>query len=63
MKKRIVRVTYKFEVRYEHDEHRDNIIRELLNDPIFDMSGAGIASDERCYGYECRRIGKGKVSA
>jgi hypothetical protein len=60
VKKKIVEIAYKFEIKYEHEQHLADITNELKEKPIFEMGGAGIV-EGKAYGYDCKKKGKGKV--
>lgn len=60
MKRKHVKITYTFSVAYEHEKHFKDIVRELKEHPILEVSGAGMV-DGRSYGYDYKRIGKGKI--
>ena len=57
-----VQITYTFKIGYEHIEHLKRIISDLKKYPMNDMSGGGCASDDKVYGYSCKRIGNGSVA-
>jgi len=60
--KKIVTVTYQFEVEYKHVDHLNNITQELIQRPINSMAGAGeIHNGTESHGYSCKRIGKGII--
>ena len=60
MKKKKVKFIYTFEIEYEHIEHLNDILKSLNDEPIISMSGAGAASNNKVYGYRCKRINGGK---
>jgi len=63
MKNKVVEITYRFKIKYGHTDHLKRIIRDLREEPVNDMSGAGIGgdgSDGKIYSYSCERIGKGR---
>ena len=39
--KKIVEVAYKFKIEYKHEDHLKSIKKDLRNNPIHDMGGAG----------------------
>ncbi|MBW1791575.1 MAG: hypothetical protein JRJ14_04785 [Deltaproteobacteria bacterium] len=61
MKKKVIEVTYTFDVSYKHKDHLESIENDLLKEPIFNMSGAGVASDDIVYSYNCKMRQKGKI--
>lgn len=60
MKTKTVKVTYKFKIGYDHESHLKQITKDLMDDPIFEMRGAGVVGN-KAYSYSCKRVGKGKV--
>ena len=53
MKKVKLKVTYEFNVCYEHEEHLNDIKKDLRNAPIHNRSGAGCTKDNKFGGYSC----------
>jgi len=61
MKNKKIKVQYEFLIEYEHKEHYERFLKELEKSPIFESRGAGTASDNKVYLYNCKRIGGGKI--
>ena len=53
-KKKTIKVTYIFDVEYEHEDHLEDIKRGLKKAPHYDMRGAGAAGNNKVYGYACK---------
>jgi len=58
-RKKVVKITYTFEVSYHHPTHLNAVIEELKRYPGVDISGVE-KIDGEMYKYGSRRIGKGK---
>ena len=61
MKKHMVEVTYKFEIKYKHKQHLIDLLHDLENSPIIERGGAGMV-DGTAYSYNCVIKGKGKIT-
>jgi ABC-type enterochelin transport system ATPase subunit len=60
-KKRVIKVTYTFDVEYEHEDHLKCIKRDLQKAPVVNMQGAGVAGGDTVYSFKCRMRDKGKI--
>jgi hypothetical protein len=61
MKETKIKVTYEFNIQYEHEEHLEDIKKDLRSRPIFNMHGAGCTKDNKFGGYCCKMKSKSGV--
>ena len=61
MEKIKVKFVYTFEIKYEHEKHFKQTLKELKKQPIYETFGAGMV-DGKVYSYSCERIGGGVES-
>jgi len=52
--KETIKVTYTFDITYNHEDHLNSIKKDLLREPELEMMGSGVASDDNIYSYRCR---------
>lgn len=60
-KKRVIKVTYTFDVEYEYEEHLRNMKRDLLKGPLVDTFGAGVATGGKFGSFGCKMRKKGVI--
>ena len=64
MSRVFIEVSYWFEVSYEHEQHLNDIKRDLLIEPINRMSGGGVVvedGEKHIFGFSCKRVGLGEI--
>ena len=60
-KKQTIKVCVEYEIEYQHNEHRDRLIKQLCENFRHNSMGAGVASDGGVYHYSLKEVSRKQI--